>query len=447
MTRVARSARSLVCFLALLGASFAARAQADETPAQANEPVAAAPATSAEAAAPATPESPTQISTQPNAADGKGLTTLGARLTERGDFAAAEIAYRQVLDSTEFADADQQEALIGIARMYRKQGTYSRAAAIYEKFLQEFPDDPRRPALLLELGRTLRAMGTHRPALSRFYAVINSTLKLQPDSFEEYQQLAKTAQFEIAETHLEAGNYAEAGKFFSRLRLLELAPVDRARAQFKAAFSAHLGGQTEEAVRLLREFIEQWPSDEHAGEARYLLVASLWQLQRRDDALAATLDLLRSEQKHAGADARRWAYWQRRTGNLLANEFFQAGETHGALAIYLGLANLATDVTWRLPSLYQAGLCYERLRAVEQARTTYQRIVDETPRDAGIELSELARMAKWRLEHLAWNHETEQKLTAFFATIPSSTPEAPAPNPSSTDDTDGSPPTAPTALR
>ncbi len=432
MTRSARSATRFLFLAALLwGAGGGVRANTGEQPATEEAP-------------------PTAISTEPiphNGSEGPGLNTLGVRLTERGDYAAAEIAFRQVLDSTEFPPADQQDALIGIARMYRRQGTYSKSAAIYEKFLKEFPDDARRPLLLLELGRTLRVMGAHRLALSRFYAVINSTLKLPPDSFAEYQQLAKTAQFEIAETHFEAGNYAEAGKFFSRLRLLELAPVDRARAHFKAAFAHQLGGQHEEAVRLLRDFITQWPEDEHAGEARYLLVSTLWQLGRRDDALAATLELLRVEHGHAGADARRWAYWQRRTGNQLANEFFQAGETQGALSIYLGLAQLAPDHTWRLPSLYQAALCYERLRATESARATYQRIVADTPPQAAPDLTELARMAAWRLEHLAWNEVTEQKLGAFFSTIPPATPPAPPPAPPPPqDDPDGSPPPTPAAL-
>ena len=378
------------------------------------------------------------------AAEARGLLALGTRLTERGDYPAAEIAFRQVLQSSDASTAEQQEALIGIARMYRKQGVYPKAAAIYEKFLKEFADDVRRPALLLELGRTLRAMGAYKLALSRFYAVINSTLKLPPDGFEEYQQLAKTAQFEIAETHFESGNYAEAGKFFSRLRLLDLAPIDRARAHFKAGFALQLSGDNENSIRTLRDFLAQWPRDEHAGEARYLLASTLWKLNRRDEALAVTLELFRSEHARAGEDARRWAYWQRRTGNQLANEFFQAGEARNALVIYLGLAGVAPDATWRLPVLYQAALCYERLRAVPQARETYQRILAEMPQEnVPADLAEIARMAAWRVEHLARSAQTELKLGAFFATIP---PPTPPPPPPSADDSSGSPATAPTGM-
>jgi tetratricopeptide (TPR) repeat protein len=378
--------------------------------------------------------------------EARGLLALGASLTERGDYAAAEIAYRQVLAARGGPVADQQDALLGITRMYRRQGSYAKAAAIAEKFLQEFPEDVRRPALLLELGRTLRAMGAHQAAISRFYAVINSTLRLPTDGFEEYQVLARTAQFEVAETHLEAGNYAEAGKFFARLRLLDLAPVDQARAHFKAGFALQLGGELDGAVRLLADFVRQWPADENAAEARHLLASTLWRLERRDEALAVTLDLLKAEQARAEGGPRRWTYWQRRTGNQLANEFFQTGDPRSALAIYLGLASLSPEPAWRLPSLYQAALCYERLNAVEPAHAAYRAIAAETPPDAGPELAELARMAAWRLEHLAWNAQTSQKLGHLFASLPPPAPTPPPAPPVPAHDAHGSPPAAPAGL-
>jgi tetratricopeptide (TPR) repeat protein len=158
----------------------------------------------------------------------------------------------------------------------------------------------------------------------RFYSVLNSTLKLPGEGFERYQVLAKTAQFEIARTHFEAGEFAEANKFYNRLSLLELAPADRALAQFMAANSLRLQGNVESAVTALRAFLEQAPSDENAPEARYLLALSLHELKRPQEALAVTLDLLQAEQARVAADAKRWNYWQRRTGNQLANSFSSA---------------------------------------------------------------------------------------------------------------------------
>ena len=179
---------------------------------------------------------PASVIAADKASESKGLLFLGNSLTERADYGAAEIAFRQVLNSPDFKPADKKDALIAIARMYRRAGLFTKAAAINEKFLKEFPEDVRVPDVLLDQGRVLRSMGAYKMAINRFYSVIDSTLKLQTENFDHYQQLAKTAQFEIAETHFASGNFVEAGKFFARLRLLDLAPADRARAHFKSAY-------------------------------------------------------------------------------------------------------------------------------------------------------------------------------------------------------------------
>jgi len=422
------------------------------TPAACSEAKASAPATehaTAPAQSHAAAHADIPVATSPagvpavlaanKAAEARGLVNLGYSLTDRADFSAAEIAFRQILGSRDFSTPDQKDALLGLARCYRRQGVFTKAAAICEKFLKEFADDGRVPDVLLDLGRTLRAMGAYRLAINRFYSVINSTLKMPAEGFDHYQLLAKTAQFEIAETHFEAGQFTEAGKYFARLRLLDLAPGDRARAHFKSAYALQLAGDLEGAVTTLRAYLDQWPRDDNVPEARYLLATTLRQLHRPDEALAVTLDLLRAEKSSADAQPKTWAYWQRRTGNQLANEFFQSGDTLNALAIYQGLAAVAPDPAWRLPVIYQVALCYERLRLVDRARTTYQAIIDgvaqtqlasSPPAPAagaeahaaagasalGAELTELARMARWRLAHLDWNEHAQQELTAFFST-------------------------------
>lgn len=406
MTQLRRPTRHLgPCLLALLLLAGTARAEAEghATPA-------------AKAAAPAA---------NPPAEEVQGLLKLGAALTERGDYDSAEIAYRQALNDRRAAPADTKNALLGLARMHRRQGALTKAAAIYEKYLKEYPGDERSPDALLELGRTLRSMGSYRLAIMRFYSVINSTLKLPTEGFEHYQQLAKTAQFEIAETHFQAGEFAEAGKFFTRLRLLDLAPADRARAAFKAAYSQSLGGDLEASLLSLRSYLEQYPDDENVPEARYLLATNLRALGRPQEALAATLELLRGEQVHPGADARVWAYWQRRTGNQLANDFFEHGDLLNARAIYAGLAALSDDPAWRLPVLYQIALCRERLGGVAEARAAYQSVIDATAKDATPELAELGRLAAWRLSQLDWNDSIHRQMTGIFETTTGRLPTPP----------------------
>jgi len=346
-----------------------------------------------------------------------GLLNLGASLTERKEYDAAEIAYRQVMNAPGVDLTDLKTALLGLAHMHRKQGALTKAAAIYQRYLKDYPGDERTPDALLDLGRTLRSLGVYKLALSSFYSVINSTLKLPPgEGFDHYQVLAKTAQFEIAETHFQAGEFAEAGKFFTRLRLLDLAPSDRARAHFMAAYSLRLEGSLESAITTFRAYLQQWPDDENIPEARYLLAVTLRELKRPQEAFQATLDLLHEEKTRIASDPKRWAYWQRRTGNQLANDFFESGDTLNAHAIYSGLVELSPDPSWRLPITYQIALCYERLGITDRARASYQTIVDTAGKNPPPDLAELARMAAWRIEHLEWRDQTAHQIAKFFET-------------------------------
>jgi tetratricopeptide (TPR) repeat protein len=351
-------------------------------------------------------------------AEPQGLLRLGETLTKRGDYATAEIAYWQILHRSDVSLLQTKTALLGLAHAHRRANEMTKAVAIYEKYLKEYPEDVRVPDCLLDLGRTLRDMGVYKMAISCFYSVINSTLKFPTTGFEHYQLLAKTAQFEIAQTHFEAGEYADAGKYYSRVRLLELAPEDRARAHFMAAFAEQLAGDLDTAVATLKAYLEAWPTDKNAPEARYLLATTLRQLKRPQESLAVTLDLLRAEHTRVAADPQRWSYWQRRTGNQVANEFFQNGDTFNALAIYRGLNALSDNPAWKLPVTYQIALCYERLRQLDQARQAYQKLVDAgnppTGQTATAEAADLASMAAWRLAHLDWRDQAEHKISDLF---------------------------------
>jgi TolA-binding protein len=396
-------------------------------------PAAPSPVAHPKAAPAAAPAAPTVAGPTAAQVEIASLQKVGLSLAERGDWDAAKIAFRQIIDSPAAGPTEVSRALLGLARAHRRAGELTKATAIYERFLKDYPNDGQVPDALLELGRTLRSLGASQLALGRFYSVINSTLKLPgEEGFAHYQMLAKTAQFEIAETHFQQGEFADANKYYTRLRLLDLAPADRARAHFKSAYALYLGGNLAEAVVTLHTYLEQWPRDENVPEARYLLSRSLRALGRKDEALQATLDLLRSQQ--SGGDAKAWTYWQRRTGNQLANDFFQNGDTTSALAIYQGLAALSPDPAWRLPVEYQIGLCFERLRSTADAVTAYQSVIDgarpspaaalpASPGDAAapaapatsVEFTELARMAAWRIKQLNWDDHTGRLLSSIFS--------------------------------
>jgi tetratricopeptide (TPR) repeat protein len=377
-------------------------------------PTAEAVATVAPKLESATPKAGAPVARKRATNEIHGLLNLGASLAERGDYGASEIAYRQILNATAPPEEDLKSALLGLAHMHRRKGELTKAAAIYERYLKDYPGDERTPEALLNLGRTLRGLGVYKMALARFYNVINSTLKLPGEGFDRYQVLAKTAKFEIAETHFQAGDFAEANKFYTRLRLLDLAPSDRARAHFKSGYALRLQGELEAAITTLRSYVEQWSDDENVPEARYLLAITLRELKRPQEAFAATLELLRTEKSRLAIDPKRWAYWQRKTGNQLANDFFETGDTMNARAIYAGLLDLSPEPAWRLPITYQLALCYERLGVPENARASYQAILDAVGANPPPDLLELATMAKWRIEHIAWRDRVGQQISAFF---------------------------------
>lgn len=400
MKRPPRTPRALALLIALAALPGLASARADPAPKAASAP----------------------------ADEGEGLLSLGKSLAERGDLPTAEMAYRRVLDGPASTSAELNSALLGLARTYRKEGDSSKAAALYERFIKDSPADDRLPDAYLELGRTLRAMGANKLALNRFYSVINSTLKLPQSGLGHYESLARTAEYEIAETFYENGEFDRAGAYFSRLQLLDLSASDRAHASFMAAHSQILAGDLETGCKSLHLYIETWPADENVPEARYLLATTLRRMNRPQEALAAVMALLRQEKQLLAADPPTWAYWRRRTGNLLANDFFQSGDTMSALAIYKSMIGLDAAPEWQLPVLYQVALCHERLFDYDEATASYRKIVAasaEAKPAPSPEIVELAQMAAWRIQHIEWLQSTNTTLASFLS-IPTNTPGAQA---------------------
>lgn len=350
----------------------------------------------------------------------QSLLVLAKRMVERNENEAAETAYIEVLNSP-VSESVTQDALLAYAEFLRKIGQDTRAAAIYEKFLASFPSAPRASLVLLSLGRTFRDMGAYTLAQARFYAVLNSTLAVSPENIQRYRDLAQLAKFEIAETYYQQGDYATAGKFFGRIKLLELPPEDRARASFREAYAFFLDGKLEQSVASLRTFLTSYPQNGSAQEARYLLCIALRRLGRTQEALTETLTLLRAAQATAGAERERWTYWQRRTGNQLANDFYEQGDFNSALTIYQTLAELRSDPVWRWPALYQIGLCYERLRQPDRAATVYRDILAESAAAQKVgnnpdgATGEVRGMAEWRLSQIDWTRDVDKSVRNFAA--------------------------------
>jgi tetratricopeptide (TPR) repeat protein len=359
---------------------------------------------------PVTPEARAEIA---------GYADMARRAAARGDLEIAEQFYNKLL-IVNAPDSEKKNALLDMFEYYRTKHIYSKAIAVGERVHQLFPGDPAVPDLLLKLGQVYRDTGAYQLAIARFYNVLNATLRIDQEEFLKYKGLSTKAQFEIADTFMMSGDYKQAARMYSLLDRLELSSPEKAEAEFQFAYCSFLLADYSGAVTSAKRFLEAFGASDYAPQCHYVLSMALKALQRPQEAADETLTLLRMEKKAEQTDANTWIYWQKKTGNQLANEFYQQGDFLRALTIYQALAKLSEEPAWQFPIIYQVGLCFERLRFPDRAIEAYSYISDESKKSAAAgkpvsaDLAELSKMAEWRSAHLEWQQSAEGQVNALL---------------------------------
>jgi tetratricopeptide (TPR) repeat protein len=408
----------------LLGTVAAATepAAAPAKPAAAHDEPAAAPAASA-----LDPELRTEL---------HGYTQLAREAAEQGKWPLAD-HFLELLVGLPIAEADKKASLREIAETFAKKQERSKAIAMYEKMAELFAEDPDSPEMHFRAAELYREAGAYGRSIARFYSVLNAALKVRNSELEAYRALTQRAQIEIAETHFLARDYEQSRKFCDLALRLDLPADQRARLQFRLLHCQYVLGDSNGAILAAERFLKDHPEDPNAPECRYLLASALRSVDRRKEALEAVLALLRIENARKEKNADRWTHWQKKTGNEFANDYYQRADFLSALTIYQTLAKLSEEPEWQWPVIYQMGLCFERLRLVSRAAEAYKYILDraEKPDPAAPPLPEsvknLAQMARWRGEQLAWQHTTETHLQRLLGE-PLDTPEQATLTPAST---------------
>ena len=331
-------------------------------------------------------------------------------------------------------EVDQKKAALqAIAEDYQKHQQLTKAITIFEKIIELFPRDSDLPHIYFKVGQLYRETGAYGRAVSRFYSVLNTALKINERGVDSYRDLSQRAQVEIADTYLLTGDYKQAAKFFKLLARGDLPDELRARVQFKSLHCLFLLDDSSGAVVAAGKFLENFPEDESVPEARFIQASALRSIGRKKEAFDAVLSLLRKEKPKSEKAPDRWAYWQKKTGNEFANEFYKQGDALSALTIYQTLAKLGEDPEWQWPVIYQMGLCFERLRLVSRAGESYKYVIDQAKKvetDGGKlseNLTNLLQMAQWRGEQLSWSYTTETTLQRLLGE-PQTMPAAPIEN-------------------
>ena len=341
----------------------------------------------------------------------KTTIELGRRQHRERDFVPAEKSFISVLQEDAPAEL-HRSALLELALVVQVDKQYARAQQVYSQYVQRFHDDANVPEILLRQGLLYREMGAPILALSKFYSVMSSALTAKLDPVSYYQRLVLHAQTEIAETYYLDGKFEEAADFFNRLLKLDSPELNREQVLYKLVRAWSAAKHYSQSLAQARLFAERYPESEFLPEVRFLLADSLKHLGRTKEAMQEVLTLVQSQRAVADQDRQNWAYWQQKTGNVIANELYAQGEFVEALEIYLRLSELNTDPNWRLPTWYQAGVIYERLHQADKAAEMYTRILEDGKGPASSDSSAASLglvldMAQWRKTRLAWQTNAE----------------------------------------
>lgn len=297
-------------------------------------------------------------------------------------------------------------ALFELALVAQDDNQFVKAQQIFAQYLAAYPGDPSLPEVLLRQGLIYRQMGVNSLAVSKFYAVMSSSLKLKLDNMDYYKKLVLQAQIEIADTYYLEGKYDDAADYFNRIIKTADTTLNRAQIQFKQIRSLSFLTNHVETVAKAQVFLDLYTNSADVPEVRFILATSLKKLGRNHEALKQVLLLLQAQEDNARNNPETWIYWQQRAGNEIANQLYKEGDYLSALQIYLSLADLNKSPEWQLPVWYQTGLVYEQLQQWPKADEIYQRIQDGqktlTNTNTSPSLASLLQMAKWRKDYIEW---------------------------------------------
>jgi tetratricopeptide (TPR) repeat protein len=341
---------------------------------------------------------------------------VAMRQYRAGDIEQARKGLEALLRSNAPEDI-QRSSLLELARIAEGEGLLSRAQQILAQYAARFPQHPSVVEVHLRQGELCRRMGSRTLAISKFYAVMTSALRLRVDQLEEYQKLVLRAQIEIAETHYRDGRWEDAAGFLQRILKLDSPHLNRAEIRYKLIRSLAMLERHEETTAQARSFLEDYPDATESAEVRFTLARALKRAGQTQEALREVLVLLESQRTRAPANPEVWAYWQKRAGNEIGNQLYSEGDYPGTLAIYQRLSDLDSSGAWQVPVWYQLGLVYERLGQPARARELYSSVIERENEMGGTNstpaLQAILDMARWRRDNLNWHERATAGVAAL----------------------------------
>lgn len=325
-------------------------------------------------------------------------------------FELAERAYVELIEQTGTQE-ELEQALLELSEVYYESGQYVKGIEVLNMAFQRFGHLGLDAEKIYRLGEFYQAAGLYEKAVDIFYEVINTVVISGSEELDEYLPVARMAQFQIARTNYENGDFRKAYEAFDRIDVLDLSRENREVVLYYEIVSALKAGETERGGELIDEFFTEFPESEYSRELSYLRAEVLMMQGRPDEATDHLVKILDSFDSEDIGGSEERVFWKQQAGNRLANRFYAEGDYAVALRIYQGMLGLGDSPNWRLPIVYQMGLCFEKLGFFDRARESYTYLLEDleqlSEKDWNRSLRHLEESVKWRSEVLQWRESAE----------------------------------------
>jgi TolA-binding protein len=309
--------------------------------------------------------------------------------TAANDFKAAAKSFEAAADAPK--SMVREEAMIGQGESLIKSGDRKGAAALYMRFVSEFPDSPQAPRaafsqawLLLNAGDAAGAESAARKLLQKY------PKHTDPERTKLLLCDALTAQ----------GKFADAETV-----LKELASVDKVKeeAALRLAWTRFRAGDKAAAAKAFTSFADQYPKSKLVPTARYNAGTAFYELKNYPAAITQFKIL---GDKHPEApESKAMRYW-------LALAQLDAGDAKAALPVFTALQAEQNPANRAAAVLFHLGRTHATLGNQPAAATAYRQLLKDHPQ------SEFAPRARYGLgTSLAAGGDTDAALTELKAAL------------------------------
>jgi TolA-binding protein len=304
---------------------------------------------------------------------------LGEVLVDRGMHEEAILEFNRVL--TDYFEHELAAiAQYRVGRCLDALGRHEEATSAYQMVVSGYPISPQSPAAAYLAGAGLLEQKRPREAVPYFQLVLDRYARDTGQgelvfASPEHQELVEASLCLLELSYHRVGDMGQLSGV-PHLMLLKMPPSVsswRAYALLIDADALASQGRHEEAQTVLRTLIDEFPNHEVELPANRLLAWSYAQLGQDDLAIRVEEQMLARHAPDADSEQLSSAYLNK------AHILFNNKNYQDAAAAYDDFYHRYPSHQQRLLALYQAGLCYNRLRQKGDAIDRWEAIVELDP--------------------------------------------------------------------